>query len=95
MFLQHVSISLISIEIMSYFLWASGRGGIKGVVENQLPAKEGFFFWCFGQADAGGLPHTFHVAPGGFLAVGSHGTPPPRRMDKGKSEVSGPHGSQR
>jgi hypothetical protein len=40
-------------------------------------------FWCSGRADVGGLPHAFHVAPGGCLAVGSHGTQPTRGWTRG------------
>jgi hypothetical protein len=31
----------------------------------QIPTE----FQCSGQVDLGGLPHTFHVDPGGCLAV--------------------------
>jgi hypothetical protein len=67
-------------------LLGSGHGGIKewglkGVGENPRPARV-LVLWTDGCRR---LPHAFHAAPGGCLAVGSHGISAQRVVNKGQS----------
>ena len=49
-------------------LWSCGCGGKRGVGENPSPARV-LVFWA---GRCGRTVHTFHEAPGGYLAVLSH-----------------------
>ena len=66
-------------------------GGINGVGENPHPARL-LVLW------AGGLRRTaacFPCGPGWVPGCGKTRNPNPQGVDKGQSEVSGPHRGQR
>lgn len=49
----------------SALLWGREHGGKREWEKTRVPPE----FWCSGPADAEGLLHAFHVAPGGCLAM--------------------------